>query len=73
VLAEAGSGYCQPLKGLGRAALAAIKTVLITMVVNWVFGVSTGPVEPIIDRSLEGCYWSVTDCHRQPGVWSHGF
>lgn len=55
VLAAGFSGYRRPLKDLlVVAALASILTLLITVVVSRLSGVSTGLVEPIINRSAAG-------------------
>ncbi len=49
------SGYRRPLKDfLTVAELAAILTLLITIIVSRLSGVSTGLVEPIVNRSAAG-------------------
>jgi len=54
-LAAALSGYRRPFEDfLVIATLAAILTLLITAVVSRLSGVSTGLVEPIINRSVAG-------------------
>jgi hypothetical protein len=55
MLAAGLSGYRRPLRDfLTVAALAAVLTLLITVVVSRLSGVSTGMTEPIINRSIAG-------------------
>ena len=55
VLAAGFSGFRRPLKDfLTVAALASILTLLITIVVSRLSGISTGLIEPIINRSIAG-------------------
>src|SRR5262245_44191218 len=54
-LAASCSGYRRPLKSfLTVAALAAILTLVLTLAVNRLTGVTTGVVEPIFNRLAAG-------------------
>lgn len=55
VLVVAFSGYRRPFKDfIATAALVAVLTVAITVVVNRLSGITTGLIEPIINRSAAG-------------------
>lgn len=55
LLAVGSSGYRRPLKDFfSTAALVAVLTVAITVVVNRLSGITTGLIEPIINRSAAG-------------------
>lgn len=54
-LAAALSGFRRPLKDLLTVvAFASLLTLLITVVVSRLSGISTGLIEPIINRSIAG-------------------
>jgi hypothetical protein len=71
MLAAAFSGFRHPLRDLLTvAALASILTLLITVVVTRVTGVSTGLAEPILNRSIAGWLGALITnrVSRRPGV-----